>query len=109
MCGRFVQFRIVDFGLPALADLTSGLAEIKPSFNLAPSQRALVILVRGEGQQVTRIAWSLLFFWAKAEGLQGSTIDARIEKPTTKPAFRAVPMAGCYEWSVSLEDGNKDP
>ncbi|MDI9273120.1 SOS response-associated peptidase family protein [Isoptericola jiangsuensis] len=100
-----------------MADLTSGLAEIKPSFNLAPSQRALVILVRGEGQQVTRIAWSLLFFWAKAEGLQGSTIDARIEKPTTKPAFRAVlkkrrcviPMAGCYEWSVSLGDGNKDP
>jgi len=47
---------VVDFGLPALADLASGLAEIKPSFNLAPSQRALLILVRGEGQQVTRIA-----------------------------------------------------
>ncbi|WP_234455831.1 SOS response-associated peptidase [Stenotrophomonas sp. S41] len=53
MCGRFVQLPVVDFGLPGLADLALGLAEIEPSFNLAPTQRAAVILDRGEGRQVT--------------------------------------------------------
>lgn len=117
MCGRFVQLPVVDFGLPGLADLAPGLAEIRPSFNLAPTQRAAVILDRGEGRQVTWMSWGLLPFWAKAKGLQGSTINARIETAASKPAFRTafkkrrcvIPMAGYYEWSVSPEDGKKDP
>lgn len=117
MCGRFVQLPVIDFGLPDLADLAPGFAEIQPSFNLAPTQRAAIILDRGEGRQVTRMAWGLLPFWAKAKGLQGSTINARIETVATKPAFRTafkkrrcvVPMAGYYEWSENPEDGGKDP
>ncbi len=117
MCGRFVQLPVIDFGKPGLADLAPGLAEIQPSYNLAPTLRASVILDRGEGRQVTRLAWGLLPFWAKAKGLQGSTINARIETVATKPAFRSafkkrrcvIPMAGYYEWSVNPEDGKKDP
>jgi len=117
MCGRFVQLPVLDFGPPNLAELAPGLAEIQPSFNLAPTQRASIILDRGEGRQVTRLAWGLLPFWAKSKGLQGKTINARIETVATKPAFRTafkqrryvIPMAGYYEWSVSPEDGNKDP
>lgn len=117
MCGRFVQLPVVDFGQPGLADLGLGLATIEPSYNLAPTQRASVILDRGEGRQVTRMAWGLLPFWAKAKGLQGSTINARIETVATKPAFRTafkqrrcvIPMAGYYEWSKNPEDGGKDP
>lgn len=117
MCGRFVQLPIVDFGQAGLADLAPGLASIEPSYNLAPTQRASVILDRGEGRQVTRMAWGLLPFWAKAKGLQGSTINARIETVAEKNAFRAafkkrrcvIPMAGYYEWSENPEDGKKDP
>ena len=117
MRGRFFHLPVAGSDPPDLAELAPGLAEIQPSFNLAPTQRAAVILNRGEGRQVTRLAWGLLPFWAKAKGLQGSTINARIETVTTKPAFRAafkrrrcvVPMAGYYEWSVSPEDGKKDP
>ncbi|HHA2511087.1 TPA: SOS response-associated peptidase [Stenotrophomonas maltophilia] len=127
MCGRFVQLPVIDFGQPGLADLAPGLAEIQPSYNLAPTQRASVILDRGEGRQVTRLAWGLLPFWAKAKGLlpfwakakglQGSTINARIETVATKPAFRSafkkrrcvIPMVGYYEWSVSPIDEKKDP
>lgn len=117
MCGRFVQRPVLEFGLPSLVDLAPALAEIRPSYNLAPTQRASVILDRGTGRQVSRLAWGLLPFWAKAKGLQGSTINARIETVATKPAFRAafkvrrclVPMAGYYEWSVSDVDGKKDP
>jgi len=117
MCGRFVQLPVVDLGLPDLADLAPGLAHIQPSFNLAPTQRASVILDRDEGRLVTRLAWGLLPFWAKAKGLQGKTINARIETVAEKNAFRAafkkrrcvIPMAGYYEWSESPEDGKKDP
>jgi len=87
------------------------------TYNLAPTQRASVILDRGEGLHIQRLSWGLLPFWAKAKGLQGSTINARIKTVATKPAFRSafkarrclIPMAGYYEWSVSAQDGKKDP
>jgi len=111
MCGRFVQTPISKPDQLGLPDLAQELLELPPSYNLAPTQRASVILDRGTGRQVTRLAWGLLPFWAKAKGLQGSTINARIETVATKPAFRTafkkrrcvVPMAGYYEWSVSPE------
>ncbi|PII21020.1 hypothetical protein CR919_03015 [Stenotrophomonas sp. LMG 10879] len=117
MCGRFVQLPVAAFGQPGLADLAPGLAGIEPSYNLAPTQRASIILDRSEGQQVTRMAWGLLPLWAKAKGLQGKTTNARIETVAEKNAFRTafkkrrcvIPMAGHYEWSVSPEDGKKDP
>jgi len=63
------------------------------------------------------MAWGLLPFWAKAKGLQGKTINARIETVAEKNAFRGafkkrrcvIPMAGYYEWSISPEDGKKYP
>ena len=56
-------------------------------------------------------------FLGQGQGLQGSTINARIETVATKPAFRSafkkrrcvIPMAGYYEWSVSPIDEKKDP
>ncbi len=117
MCGRFVQMPVVQADQIGLPDLAQELLELAESFNLAPTQRASVILDCGTGRQLTRLAWGLLPFWAKAKGLQGSTINARIETVASKPAFRSafkkrrcvVPMAGYYEWSVSPEDGKKDP
>jgi len=117
MCGRFVQtpiFKPDQLGLP---DLTQDLLELPASFNLAPTQRASVILDRGTGRQVTRMGWGLLPSWAKDKSLQGRAINARIETVAEKPMFRAafkrrrciVPMAGYYEWSVNREDGKKDP
>lgn len=53
MCGRFVQLPAIDFGQPGLAELVPGLADIQPSYNLVPTQRASVILDRGEGRQVS--------------------------------------------------------
>ena len=117
MCGRFVQLPDMNLGQTGFADLAPNLAEIQPCFNLAPTQLASVILKRGEGRQVTRLAWWLLPFWAKAKALQGKTINARLETVAEKSSFRAafkkrrcvIPMAGYYDWSVSPEDGNKDP
>jgi putative SOS response-associated peptidase YedK len=117
MCGRFVQTPIRNADTLGFPQLVGDLMSIPESYNLAPTQRASVILDRGTGLQVTRLAWGLLPFWAKAKKLQGSTINARIETVATKPAFRSafkkrrclIPMAGYYEWSVNTEDGKKDP
>jgi putative SOS response-associated peptidase YedK len=117
MCGRFVQTPIRDASAIGFPQLVGDLLSMPASYNLAPTQRASVILDRGDGAELSALAWGLLPFWAKAKGLQGSTINARIETVATKPAFRAafkarrciVPMAGYYEWSVSDVDGKKDP
>lgn len=117
MCGRFVQTPIRDADARLFPQLVGDLLSMPASYNLAPTQRASVILDRGTGLQLTRLSWGLLPFWAKAKKLQGSTINARIETVAEKPAFRAafkkrrclIPMAGYYEWSVNEEDGKKDP
>lgn len=117
MCGRFVQTPIRAKGSFAFPELVGDLLAMPSSYNLAPTQRASVLLDRGTGLQLTRMSWGLLPFWAKAKSLQGSTINARIETVATKNAFRSafkkhrclIPMAGYYEWSVSPEDGKKDP
>lgn len=117
MCGRFVQTPIRDPASLGFPQLVGDLLSMPASYNLAPTQRAMVVLDRGDGLLVQRLAWGLLPFWAKAKGLQGSTINARIETVATKPAFRSafkerrclIPMAGCYEWSVNPDDKKKDP
>lgn len=117
MCGRFVQTPIKAKGGFAFPELVGDLLSIPESYNLAPTQRASVVLDRGTGLQLTRLAWGLLPIWAKDKKLQGGTINARIETVATKNAFRSafkkrrclIPMAGYYEWSVSQEDGKKDP
>lgn len=117
MCGRFVQTPIRDAASLGFPQLVGDLLSMPASYNLAPTQRATVVLDRGGGLLVQRLAWGLLPFWAKAKGLQGSTINARIETVATKPAFRSafkarrclIPMAGYYEWSVNPDDNGKDP
>ena len=117
MCGRFVQTPIRDAAGLGVPQLVGDLLSLPASYNLAPTQRAAVVLDRGEGLQVQRLAWGLLPFWATTKGLQGSTINARIETVATKPAFRSafkarrclIPMAGYYEWSVNPDDNGKDP
>lgn len=117
MCGRFVQTPIRDAASLGFPQLVGDLLSMPASYNLAPTQHASVVLDRGDGLQLQRLAWGLLPFWAKDKKRQGSTINARIETVATKPAFRSafkkhrclIPMAGYYEWSVSPEDGKKDP
>jgi len=117
MCGRFVQTPIRDAASLGFPLLVGDLLSMPASYNLAPTQRAAVVLDRGEGLQLQRLAWGLLPFWAKGKNLQGSTINARIETVATKPAFRSafkkhrclIPMAGYYEWSVNPDDQGKDP
>ena len=112
MCGRF-----------ALTSDESGICQhfrvnlstpIKPRFNIAPSQKLLVIRLQSETHEHTSslVRWGLIPSWAKDQsiGTRGTRLtNARSETALTKPSFRdsfrrrrcLIPATGFYEWTTS--------
>lgn len=115
MCGRFSQLPIHLQASIVQAmheagqhpELLEDLAEMRPRYNLAPSQRADVIVDTADGLRLDHLRWGLLPFWAKDAKVGYTTINDRVETVATKPAFRSafkerralVPMAGYFEWT----------
>ena len=90
---------------------------LKPRYNIAPTQDVLAIRLDKEGQQeAAQLRWGLIPFWAKDEKISYSKINARAETVAKKPAFRdafkkrrcLIAADGYYEWKT-LEDGSKQP
>jgi putative SOS response-associated peptidase YedK len=86
--------------------------------SLAPTEK-MMTAIRSEGGKRTprMMKWGLIPTWAKDTKLQYSTINARSEEFTTKPAFRDVWKTGqrclCvitnfYEWK-KLSEKEKQP
>ena len=107
MCGRFVQLPLQFAEQCPWPELAGDLMAITAKFNLAPTQRAAVVL--GEGGQLTakKLRWGLLPHWAKDLASGAKCINARVETVAEKPSFRSafkaprrclIPMAGYYEW-----------
>jgi putative SOS response-associated peptidase YedK len=104
MCGRFSlslfegQTFLDRFGIEKPADL-------KPKYNIAPSQQAAVILDESP-KEVSSLKWGFIPAWAKEEKMGYSTINARAEDIDKKPTFRdslknkrcIIPADGFYEW-----------
>ncbi|KDN21918.1 SOS response-associated peptidase [Amycolatopsis rifamycinica] len=122
MCGRYAS-ATSDKDIAA----AFGVGEIDgddlpPSWNVAPTQQARVVLEgtpRGEPdaepvRHLRTLTWGLVPSWAKEVKLS-RLINARSETITEKPAFKAaalrrrclVPADGYYEWA--LRDGKKIP
>lgn len=85
------------------------------NYNLAPTQRAAAVLDDDGKVIMRRFRWGLLPHWMKDTQGGFSTINARIETVSSKPAFRAafkaprrclIPMAGYYEWRT-MPDGKQ--
>ncbi len=107
MCGRFDRHS----DLAAFAELVEGLVlegapELPPSYNVAPSQRALVIAANAEGRRkCAALDWGLVPGWVAKPGMN-RPINARAETVASKPMFRQafsrrrglVPVDGYYEW-----------
>lgn len=107
MCGRFVQLPLLERTQAPWPELADDLSEISAKYNLAPTQRAAVVMGDGDQLQLRKLRWGLIPHWVKDLKSTYSTINARIETVATKPAFRAawkaprrclIPMAGYYEW-----------
>lgn len=110
MCCRFFLFAD-EKELKARFGATGG-AIVKPSYNIAPSQPALVVRETSEaGRELAWMQWGLVPFWANDPAIGNKLINARSETATEKPAFRGalkyrrclLPANGYYEWA-STED-----
>lgn len=105
MCGRFSLTRVdvieKFFGV-STSEISS---ELKPRYNIAPSQTSPVILEESN-DKLSIAKWGLIPHWAKDPSIGNKMINARAEGIDEKPAFRK-PFAsqrclvladGFYEW-----------
>lgn len=108
MCGRFAFYSPAEaaaalFGVSASVDM-------KPRYNIAPTQDIAAIRNCPEGQsderELVRFRWGLVPFWAKDPSIGNRMINARAETVAEKPSYRAafrhrrcvVLADGFYEW-----------
>jgi putative SOS response-associated peptidase YedK len=108
MCGRYAvtlppEAMVGLFNI----DPASGLLNLEPRWNLAPSQGAPVVAQAPDGaRQMKMVRWGLHPSWLKEPPGAKSMINARSETAFEKPFFREawkkrrclVPADGFYEW-----------
>jgi len=84
MCGRF---SIAGFeGIEERFQLEIEFPDLKPNYNVAPSQDVPVILNKGSNQ-LALFKWGLIPYWAKDPSIGHKLINARAETVDEKPSF----------------------
>jgi len=105
MCGRFTQ--TFTWGeIQEFYTLVNELApNLRPCWNVAPTQEIGVIGARASGLGFTRMRWGLVPAWAKDISIGARMINARsdiAEKPAFWEAFAkrrwVIPASGFFEW-----------
>ncbi|MDQ2915919.1 MAG: SOS response-associated peptidase [Pseudomonadota bacterium] len=105
MCGRYELSShptaiALAFGLPHPPD-------IRPRYNIAPTQQVPIIRHNAAGErELIQVRWGLVPRWAKDPSIGARMINARAETVAVKSAFRnafarhrcLVPVNGFYEW-----------
>lgn len=105
MCGRYGYTNPDKEKIKKRFRLKRVVYDLKPSYNIAPTQDVPAILNRVP-DEVWPIRWGLVPFWAKDIDIGSRLINARAETVTEKPAFRksirrqrCLILADCfYEW-----------
>jgi putative SOS response-associated peptidase YedK len=123
MCGRFTvrltweQIHGLLNIIPAKREPAQRELDLKPRYNVAPSQQVPVVRLDKDGQrELAMLRWGLIPSWASDPKIGYKMINARAETVATAPSFRAafkkrrclIPATGFYEWK-KLEDGSKQP
>jgi len=115
MCGRYtlsspveVVADLFEITFPGRGTEQLELPDLHPRYNLAPTQEALVALVREPGapRTLALLRWGLIPYWAKEASIGNRMINARAEGVAEKPAYRfsfkkkrcLIPTDGFYEW-----------
>ena len=120
MCGRYANF-LSDQELRdafALAVIADDARLLGPSWNIAPTQRALIVTPRRDhdSERAGESArWGLVPSWARDVSVGSKTFNARSETVADKPSFRSafakrrclVPANGYFEWHTA--NGVKRP
>ena len=105
MCGRFTQ-RLSWAELHELMDLIGPPRNLRPRYNVAPSQDVAVVRATDGGRSLSMLRWGLIPAWAKDPAIGYRLINARSETVAEKPSFRSayrrrrclIPADGFYEW-----------
>ena len=92
--------------LHELMDLVGTPLNLRPRYNVAPSQDVAVARATEGGRILSMLRWGLIPAWAKDPAVGHRLINARSETVAEKPSFRTafrhrrclIPADGFYEW-----------
>ena len=115
MCGRYSQTRAQANLIPRFRIAAIG-GEVRPRYNICPSQPAPVIFYDGD-RSLDLFRWGLIPSWAKDPKISYKMINARAETVPEKPAFRRpfqknrclVVADGFYEWKGEPKARDRTP
>jgi putative SOS response-associated peptidase YedK len=95
-------------------------SNMRPKYNVAPTETVDVVIDRGNGRELVQMRWGLVPAWAKPDpkdpnkpATSFATFNARSEEVETKPTFRDVwrakrrcliPASGFFEWTGEKTD-----
>jgi len=106
MCGRFTRKENLQHLAEALG--LTGIPNLKPQYNIAPSQFVACIRTNPDTQERewVQLKWGLVPSWTKDPSIGHKLINARGETVADKPSFRhaftqqrcLVLADGFYEW-----------
>jgi len=104
MCGRFI-LTVPERDLIDHFDV-GGFPDLRPRYNIAPTQQVPVVLATGDGRMVSLLRWGLVPSWASDVKIGSTLINARADTVAVKPSYRSafksrrclVPASGFYEW-----------
>ena len=107
MCGRYRLKRADQLAEKFEAIYSGDAEELRPRYNIAPTQPVLVVRASGSGRTISSVRWGLIPSWATDPS--ASQINARSETLLDKPSFRdsfelrrcLIPADGFYEWKRS--------
>jgi len=124
MCGRYATFGPVSISRQAREvleglelDIVSEINQREGQYNIAPTQKALVVASGDKGYAAKLYRWGLIPSWAKDPKIGSRMINARAEgllegttRAYTTPFKKRrclVPASGYFEWKG--EAGHKQP
>ena len=117
MCGRYGSF-LPPEAIARLFHTAGALPNVAPSWNVAPSQQAMVVRRHPESgeRHLDLLTWGLVPHWTKDLRAARRLINARAETVATSPMFRdafarrraLIPAQAFYEWQRT-ENGAKQP
>jgi putative SOS response-associated peptidase YedK len=108
MCGRFTLTATPEALVKLFPSLFGEGLELAPSYNVAPSQNVLAVLLHPgtKEPEAVQLKWGLVPSWADDLKIGYRMINARLDSAPTKPAFRSafkhrhclILADGFYEW-----------
>jgi putative SOS response-associated peptidase YedK len=104
MCGRFTLRSPANRVAEAFA--LAEPVELRPRYNVAPSQTVAVVRLEDDQRRLVQLKWGLIPSWADDPAVGYKMINARAETAASKPSFRSayksrrclIVADGFYEW-----------